>query len=263
MTPTLTSVFDNLAGRFMARKQSALDVIDGAAKTLAAGGTIDAGAVEQALVAAGLDLDAFRERVEFQTARREKLEALEKLGAARRRVEQLDGQLAAEAAKHAEVTAAFHKRYAALRDEATNHQREVDRARDAREWILDPKNCPLALREPYEAALAAVQAARENVSTIGRQLRDLRERHRGAEAAIAEIVAADARELHPPQAIVAASQKERLAAATREKVEQHERRRDRLAREVGDAEQELAAAEQAVVRAEAAIAELVKRILTA
>jgi hypothetical protein len=65
----------------------------------------------------------------------------------------------------------------------------------------------------------------------------------------------------PPMATIAKSQRDKLGAAQRTKVEEHERRRDRAARELVDAEKDLTAARADLAKAEAVLVDIRKRIL--
>jgi len=260
-TVTILATFEKLASRFQKRRTSSLETVEAAAQALAGGGTIDDAAVESALVSAGLTLDDFKIRTEFHVERRKKLDELDKLGAARKRAEDLDQRIEAENKKHAEIVEAYRARWLALRQQADEAAQQVAQSRDARDWLLHPDRAPLALRDDYVAALDVEQKARERIGDVERLIRQLREKHDSEKGWIEQILAEDLRTIHPPAAAVAKSQRDKLGAAQAEKLDLHERRRDRFAREIKEAEADLEVARGELMKAEAVLADLRKRIL--
>jgi hypothetical protein len=258
---SITAVFEKLGSRLRQRTTSAQETIERSAQSLAAGDTVDTGAVEGALVTAGISLDEYRARVDFHVERRKRLDELDKLGPARTRLEALDKQIAAENAKHAEIVEAYRKRWTSLRDQADQAGQQVDQSRSARDWLLDVKHAPLFLRDEYVAALDGEQRAIERVADVERSIREIKAREKDATGWIAQLLEEDLREIHPPMATVAKSQRDKLGAAQRAKVEEHERRRDRAARELVDAEKDLTAARADLAKAEAVLVDIRKRIL--
>jgi hypothetical protein len=256
---SITAVFEKLGSRLRQRTTTAQETIEKSAQALAAGETVDTAAVEAALVAVGLSLDEYRARVDFHVERKSKLDELEKLGPARTKLEGLDRQISAENKKHDEIVQAYRSRWVALRQQADQETQQVDRSRAARDWLLDPKHSPLYLRDEYVAALDVEQKSIERIADIEQTLRDLRDRHRSAVGWIEQIEAEDVRTISPSS--ITKSQRDKLTAAQRDKLEEHERRRDRFAREITEAEQELEQARGELARAEAVVAGIRKRIL--
>jgi chromosome segregation ATPase len=260
---TIAAALEKLTVRFRQRTITALEQVELAAKTLAAGGTVDMGGLESALVTAQLSPDDFRQRCDFHVERVAKLATLEKLGPARTKADRLDKDIAGENARHAELTAAYQKRWTSLREQADEVAREVEDSRRARDWLLDLKNAPLDLADEYRAALDAEHAAQVAIGDIERSIRDLKERHRSAVGWVEQILEQDLREIHPPSATVTKSQRDRLSAAQQAKLDEHERRRDRLAREIKEQETQLTAARADLVKAEAHLAAVRKKVLAA
>lgn len=258
---SITAVFERIGSRLRQRTTSAQELVETSAKTLAAGGAVDDAAVESALVAAGLNLDAYRQRVDFHVERNKRLQELEKLGPARTRLEDLDKRIAAEGAKHLEIVEGYRKRWVALREQADEAGRIVDGARNARDWILHPDNAPLHLAGEYRAALDAEQAAHVRIGDVERLLREIRERDKSAKGWIEQLEGEDAREIHGPSSAITKAQRSKLSATAEEKIAEHETRRKRYAREIADAEKDLAAARDELARAEAVLVDIRKRIL--
>jgi uncharacterized protein YdaU (DUF1376 family) len=260
---TIATAIEKLTTRFRQRTATAFEQVETAAKTLATGGTVDMASLESALVTAQMGPDDFKARAEFHGERAAKLATLEKLGPARQKAERIDKEIAAENQKHAELTAAYQKRWSALREQADEASREVEDCRRCREWLLELQHAPLHLREEYSESLDVEQKCRERIGDVERLLRQLREKHKDEEEWVQQILDEDLRVIHPPMATVAKSQRDKLGAAQKAKLDEHERRRDRFAREIKEAESDLEAARLELVKAEAAVASIRKKILTA
>jgi hypothetical protein len=258
---SIVAVFEKLGSRLRQRTTSAQETIEKSAQALAAGESVDTGAVEAALVTAGVSLDDYRARVDFHVERKTRLDELDKLGAARTELEGLDKRIEAENKKHSEIVDAYRKRWVALREQADEASRQVERSRSARDWLLDPARAPLHLRDDYVAALDVEQKARERIGDVERSIRDLKDRHKSEEGWISQILAEDVRMIHAPSAVVTKNQRDKLTGAQATKLEEHERRRDRYARELAQAEKDLEAARADLVTAEAVVADIRKRIL--
>lgn len=260
---SIVAQFEKLASRFRQRKSSSLETIEVAAQTLAADGTIDTAAVEAALVTAGLTLDDLRKRVEFHVERKQKLAHLDKLGAAQKRVEEIDGRIESENKKHAEIVEAYRGRWVALREQAAEAAEQVSVARSSRDWLLDPARAPLALKDDYVTALDVEQKSVERVADVERLIRKLTESLRSEEGWIEQILAEDVRLISPPSLVVAKSQRDKLSESASDKLTVHERRRDRHAREIKEAQADLELARGELVKSQGAVADLRRRILKA
>jgi len=261
--PVLDKVFDALRGRMRERTQTAHERIEAAAKAVARGENVDVGGLEDAMFTTSSTVDDFRKLAELFATRAEKLQALEGLGAARKRVEKLNTDIEAANARHAEATERFRREFITLRDQANAAQADVDRARDCREWLLAPGNCPPSLRADYDTALAQEQAAIEAVAAAERTIRELRAEIKGEEGWLEQLAGEDAKEIYPPEVVVSKSGRDRLTAQRSAKYEEHETRKKRLERRLAEAEPELEKARAGLVAAEAAVAEVRKRIIAA
>jgi multidrug resistance efflux pump len=259
----LEKVFDTLAGRMRQRTATAHERIEVAAKAIARGENVDVAGLEDALFTVGMTLDDFRGLADLFVARAERLRTLDGLGAARKKAERIDKELEAANAAHAEAVEQYRKRYLALRDQASAAQADVDRARDCREWLLAPEHCPPSLRADYDTALAQEQAAIEAVAAAERTIRELRAEIKGEEGWLEQLAGEDAKEIYPPEVVVSKSGRDRLTAQRSAKYEEHETRKKRLERRLAEAEPELEKARAGLVAAEAAVAEVRKRIIAA
>lgn len=259
----LTAVFDRIAGRVQKRQNSARERIEDAAKRIAAGESIDEAGVEGALFEAGLTVEAFRDLAVFYQERRQRLDRLNTLGAARKRLEKADQAIDAENRRHAEATEQYRKRFLSLRQEADAAGAEVAAARDARDWLLDVQHCPPSLRDQYQAALDAEQAATVAVGDAEREARRLRERIASEAGFIDQLTGEASREIAPPELVMTPPGRQRMAAATQAKVDEHEKQKTRLERRLVEAEAAVAEARKSLAAAEATLADLRKRILAA
>lgn len=257
----LTQVFDALAGKRRQRTQTSHQAIDAAAKAIAAGQAADVAALEHDLHTTGMTIDEFRALCETFAARGKKFAELDALGAARRRVEKLERDIEAANKLHAEATERYQQRHAALRAEAADASAIVSAGQAAKAWLLDPANCPPSLRDAYAEALAAEEAAQVAVGDAEREVRRLTDEIRSEAGWLAQLLGEDAREIHPPEMVVTQSQRDRLSAARREKYDDHARRKTRLEAQLGDANTSVESARAALVEAEAAVANVRKRIL--
>jgi hypothetical protein len=258
---SLATYFEKLSSRVRQRTTSAQERIEKAAQTLAGGKNSDVASIEDALHDATMTVDQFRERVEFHSARREHFQRLEKLGIARTKVEGLDKRIAAEEAKHAEIVEAFRARWAALRDEATAAQRDVDGARDSRDWLLAPENAPLHLADRYGGLLAEESVAVEGLAAAEREVRSIKERVKSEEGWLVEIAAEGRREIHAPEAVITTKQRERLSGQAAAKYDEHEQKLTRFRKRLVEAEKTVEDCRKTLVSAEAAVAQIRKEIL--
>jgi DNA repair exonuclease SbcCD ATPase subunit len=256
-----TAVLDRIAGRVQKRRTSARERIEEAARRLAAGETIDEAGLEGAMFEAGLTVDEFRNLAVFYNDRRAKLDLLATLGNARKRLEKADAAIDAENARHAEAVDQFRKRYASLRSEADAAGAEVERARAAREWLLELANCPPSIRDDYAAALDAEQAATVAVGNAERELRRLRDEIKSEEGWIAQFTGEAAGEIAPREIVISTPKRQPLVASLQDKIDRHSQRKSRLEARLTEAEAALTAANKALAAAEAAVAAVRKRIL--
>jgi len=260
---TMTAVFERLTSRVRQRKETAQERIEGAAAAVAGGQTIDIAGLEEALRDAGLTVDDFRDRVQFHDRRRDHLARLEKLAVSRTRAQKLEKQLAAEEAKHAEIVAAYQKRWAGIRDEADTARRDVSAATDSRDWLLHPDNAPLPLVDKYRAALDQEETAVAAVAAAERDIRSLREQIAGEAGWLEQIAGEDQRTIHPPEASLTKRQRDKLTGQAARRYQEHEERKARLERRLVEAEKTLEDARAALASAEAAVAAIRKTILAA
>jgi hypothetical protein len=258
----LSDLFDRLTSRVRAREQSAHERLAAAAKAQAKGQSVDVSGLEDALFSSRMDLDDFRKLCELEEQRSAAFVRLEKLGPARTRVEKLDAQIAAENAKHEEIVEAYRKRWVGLRDEAREAQTVVDNSRQARDWLLAVENCPPGLRREYREALDAQQAALVARDGLTRSIKEKREQIQSEEHWIKELEGEGARDLAAIGDVITKSGRERLNRATVEKIETHERRKQRAVAALEDLQKQSAAAEAAILKADAAVHTVQKKVLT-
>lgn len=257
----LTQVFDALAGKRRQRTLTSHQAIEAAAKAIAAGETADVAALEQDLHTTGMTLDEFRALCETFAERVKKFADLDKLAAARRRVEKLDKDAEAATKAHAEATERYHQRVAALRAEAAEGNVIVTAGERAKEWLLDPKNAPPSLAGDYREALAVEQSAAAAVGDAEREVGRLTGEIKGERGWLKQLADEDAMQLHPAELAITKTGREKLSAARQEKYATHERRLTRLEAQLAQANEMLDQARAALVAAEATVAAVRKKIL--
>jgi hypothetical protein len=258
-----TAVLDRIAGRVQKRRTSARERIEDAARRLAAGESIDEAGLEGAMFEAGLTVEEFRDLAVFYNDRRAKMDLVATLGNARKRLEKADAAIAAENARHAEATEQYRKRFLSLRAEADAAGADVERARSAREWLLDVAHCPPSIRDDYTAALDAEQAANVAVGDAEREVRRLREEIKSAEGWIEQLTGEASTEIVPREILITSPGRQRLADSIQQKIEDRTKQKNRLEARLVEAETALTTAQKALVAAEAAVAAIRKRILAA
>jgi hypothetical protein len=258
-----TAVLDRIAGRVQKRRTSARERIEDAARRLAAGESIDEAGLEGAMFEAGLTVEEFRDLAVFYNDRRAKMDLVATLGNARKRLEKADAAIAAENARHAEVTEQYRKRFLSLRAEADAAGADVERARSAREWLLDVAHCPPSIRDDYTAALDAEQAANVAVGDAEREVRRLREEIKSAEGWIEQLTGEASTEIVPREILITSPGRQRLADSIQQKIEDRTKQKNRLEARLVEAETALTTAQKTLVAAEAAVAAVRKRILAA
>jgi hypothetical protein len=258
-----TAVFDKLASRVKQRTATAHDRIEAAAKAIAKGDNVDVAGLEDSLFTVGMTLDGFRQLCDLFVARADNFAKLDGLGAARKKVEKIDKDIAAANATHAEAVEAYRKRYTQLRAEADQAAAAVDTARAARDWLLAVDHCPPSLHDEYVGALAAEEKANADVGNAQRDVHKLVEQIKSEQGWLTQLGRDDDRTLHPPEMFVTGSQRERMTAARGAKYDEHERILKRLEARKVDADKALADAQAALVAAEAVVAGVRKKILAA
>ena len=258
-----TQVFDKLASRVKQRTATAHDRIEAAARAIAKGDNVDVAGLEESLHTVGMDLPAFQALCDLFVARADNFAKLDGLGAARKKVEKIDKDIAAANATHAEAVEAYRKRYTQLRADADQAQAAVDTARAARDWLLAVDHCPPSLRDEYVAALAGEEKANADVGNAQREIKKLADDIKSEKGWLEQLAGEDVRTIHPPEMVVTTSQRERLSGARKDKYDEHERRLKRLEARKVDADKTLADAQAALVAAEAVVAGVRKRILAA
>jgi hypothetical protein len=257
----LTAVFDKLAGRMRQRTLTAHEAIEAAAKAIAAGQAADVAALEEHLFGTGTSLDQFKGLCESFAERIKKFSELDALAAARRRVEKVEKDIEAATKAHAEATERYQQRHAALRVEAAEANVIVSMGQAARDWLVDPKNCPPSVRPAYAEALDNEQVAQVAVGDAEREVRRLTDEIRSEAGWLTQLLGEDAREIHPPEIAITQSGRDRLTAARRDKYDEHAARKKRLEARLVEANKAVEAARAALVDAEAAVAAIRKKIL--
>lgn len=257
----IAEVFSRLATRRQDRTTSAREQIETACKRIAAGETFDPGSLDDALLVAGLSLEQFRERVEFQLRRRESIERLERLASSRTRREKGEAQLEAERKKFEEIAAAHRSRCVAIGAEIREAEAAITAAEEARYWLLELEHVPLQFRDSYSEALDRQHAAQLSLQSAKRAVREAREQIASEKGWIAQILGESAREITADPRIITKSQREALSGAAKAKAEDHELALKRWERRLAEAEAAAKTATTESEAADAAVSDIQKRIL--
>lgn len=255
----ITAVLDRLSGRLKQRTKSAREIVEQAARKIAAGESVDEAALESAIVEAGLAVDDLGRLAEFYSRRAEKRKLLDALGGARKRLAAVDAKISAENAKHAEIVDAYKKRWLALREEADAATREVDAGRAARDWLLELANCPPSLQDDYRRLLDDEQAATVAVGDAQRLARQIREDIESQKRWIESLDGASSREIEAPT--VAVNYRNPVIRQNDEKIEDRRQRLKRLEGRLVDADAAVAAAEKQLAAATLALSNMRDQIL--
>lgn len=261
----MLELLEKLTSRMRARELNAHDQLAAAAKAAARGQSVDVGSLEEALVSTRQTVDDFRLLCEHETVRAERLAALEKLAPTKAKHTKLRAAMDAELAKFNSVRDAFQSRYSKLEVEAREVEREVEAASRARDWLLDYHNTRGALGVQYREAIDEQTAAASAVDQLNRRISDLQRGIKGCDSEIEQTRAEWDRTLltsGPPTVRKKGEAGERaLPAEVVDKIEELDRKKQRLVAQLAEADREIASAQKAVAAAEARVAELQKRLL--
>lgn len=219
-------IVELLRGRARERRETADEALLAAANRVAADESIDAEAVDRALVAAGKSVDDFETLCDLARRRREWRATLDKKATADRALAKVT-QVATREREAFEIAhAAWMVRGAELDAEIRAHTATVSAANVARERLVLPVNVPAPLGEKLADAIAERDAATERVANVNRDLREARR------------VEKDQREW--------AEHKKTLNQSTPAgDADDHERRANRAARRAAELLEELKAAQEA------------------
>lgn len=238
------SVLELLRGRMAARKNTADETLAAAAKRLAAGESIDHGAVETALVETRQTVDDFEAMVSVATRRREFRAAMDKGPAATTKLEKIQSTAANERAQFEKIQTAWLQRAAELDEQIRTAESIVGRARDAREELVKPANVPEPLRTRLVEAHAALGEAHTTRERLEREMREVRDRLKQRSE-----LANHYRELNATGQFGTAEDYETLAKRCQRRLAELEPEFAEATTAVAAAEKELAAAETVAVKA--------------
>jgi uncharacterized protein (DUF1778 family) len=238
------SVLELLRGRMAARKTTADETLAAAAKRLAAGESIDHGAVETALVETRQTVDEFETMVATANRRRELRAALDKGPAANTKLEKLQTTAAHERAQFEKIQTAWFERAAELDGQIRAAETIVGRARDAREELVKPASVPEPVRTRLVEAHAALEEAHTKRSALEHEVKEVRDRLKQRNE-----FADHYRELNTAGLHGTAEDYETLAKRCERRLAELQPELDEALAAVADAEKELAAAESVAVKA--------------
>lgn len=242
-------LFSELAGRVKERQSSAADRLLAAARKDAAGEKVDLADLEQAFFESGTTLEDFEKLVELQHQRKEHLSRFETLGTLRSKASDVEKRLDAENAKYEETRSGFERRILALHDEHRAAMREVDKAVESREWLVDPEHVGGSLKIGYDAAIAALEGAEVALGSVDSELANARRSLKSEEQFVAELERQSAGNL------TGLSHEDLL------RHDDHKKRSERLRRRIGELEKDRTASAKDVAEKTRAVEGFRKRIL--
>jgi hypothetical protein len=193
----MPSILDALRGRMQQRQFSAYDTIAAGARAVARGERYDVTAIEKALVDAGMSMAEFEAQVEQATKRAAWLVDFEQLATASNKAKKLEAAAEAERTKFEATRLAYFERANALDAELRQVSAIRDKARDARERLLDPRAVPGTVGEKYREAVAAAHAADVEVADAQRAVREQEERIKSEQGWIRQLNGEEEKEIHP------------------------------------------------------------------
>lgn len=255
----MVSVLDALRVRMTQRSLNALDTVAAAARASARGERYDIGALETALIQAGMTMEVFEAAVETATKRHAWLGDFEKLANATGKVAKLEATAAAEQSKFEATRAAYLERCAALESQAKTLREIRDRARDARDRLLDPKLVPGTIGQRYREAVAAAEVADNAAAEARRAHRERVEKVQSEEHWIAQLTNEQARMVKPSHIYLKGDRQPTEDSSLRERREALARAQRREA----EARSQLAAADDRAAQAHSVVEQLIPEVLAA
>lgn len=254
----MPSIIEALRGRMQQRQLNAEDTIAAGARAAARGERYDVAAIEKALVDAGKKMADFDAEVERAKKRAAWLASFEQLANASAKVKKFEAAAEAEKAKFEASRSAFFERAKAIDDELRQASATQERARDARQRLLDPREVPGALGDKYREAVAEAEDAEADVSKAQRALREVEERIKSEQAWIRQLSGEDEKEIRP-----LLIPRKSTSAAESPRMEEHRKALARAERRKAEAQQVLLEAEKRSVQARKVLDALVPEVLKA
>lgn len=238
------------------RSATAADVIADQARRHAAGQDVDVDAVEAALRELGQPVEAFAAACELAIRRQAALAAVDRLPAAAAKAKKAAAAIEAETRRFADLRAAHIQKVAALEAEHVAAVDVVNRGDEARRTLLDPKNVPGSLAEPFRLAVEERDAAEAAAGDVRRRIREERSKIGEAERWIAGHEHAVAPAIGPDRGL-----RPTPTAELDRRCEPHRLAIERSKRRLKTLDTELAAAEARCSKAGRVLAELELKVV--
>lgn len=256
----MASVLDSLRVRMTQRSLNAVDTVAAAARAAARNERYDIHALETAMDQAGITMPEFEQAVATARQRAAWMADFEKLAVASGKVAKLEASATAEKVKFEAARTAFLERAAAIDAELKTQSKIRDRAREARNQLLDPALVPGTIGGQYREAVAAADAADLAVAEARTALREQNERVKNAEGFIAQILAQQAGELKPAQIFLKGEQP---SGDESYRLQECRKTLARAQRRQAEAQSHLAEAEDRAALARKVVEQLVPEVLKA
>lgn len=172
----MPTILEALRGRMQQRQLNAVDTIAAAARAVAYGQRYDVASIEQALVETSMSMADFEAEVEKAKQRAKWLADFEQLANSSTKVKKLEAAAEAEKSKFEAARTAFLDKANALDIELRQATTIRDKARHARDQLLEPMKVPGTLGEKYRQAVEEAEAADIAVADARRAVREQAER---------------------------------------------------------------------------------------
>jgi chromosome segregation ATPase len=237
---------------------NAEDTIAAGARAAVRGERYDVAAIEKALVDVGKTMADFDAEVERAKKRAAWLGHFEQLASASAKMRKLEAAAQAEKAKFEASRSAFFERAKAIDDELREVSAVQEKARDARQRLLDPREVPGTLGDRYREAVADAESADADVGNFQRALREVEERIKSEQAWIRQLSGEDEKEIRP-----LLIPRKSTSAAESPRMEEHRKALARAERRKAEAQEVLLEAEKRSVQARKVLDALVPEVLKA
>lgn len=175
MSPT---IFETIRARIAERVSLSDDTLVSAANKVAADENVDHLAVEHALREQGETLESFERLVELARKRREWRNRVDRGNTAQKSLDKLTATFDREAEEFAVVHRRWIERSADLQEQRRVAENAVVAGSLARGELVRPQNVPGMLGKQLVAAHEELAAASTDVSRLGRELRETRDREK-------------------------------------------------------------------------------------
>ena len=172
----MVGILETLRGRMGARRETNAETLVAAARRIAAGETVDANAVETALVAEGKSVDDFEALCELARRRQAWHAARDRGPAAIVQRDKLTRELDAAREAYERTRLAWVEKSGQLSQQIDAAISVVSASDDATAKLTAPENVPGVLAERLRAADADHMAALQSVENIRRELKEAKNR---------------------------------------------------------------------------------------